>query len=242
MPVLYWFNVAALQPLLVWVILIWTTSPTDLTVSAGWRRIAYLRMSGFGPLNQYGCYDSVLTTQNPTDVAWSSSARAELPPWLLQAGPLDAEELGASLSPKGVYFYLTTAFAGHITATLPVFFLNQRNSERNPFSNKTFSQVLPQRWFVVVRLGGGKGPCKMASSTSLRNAIWVLKISFTAWCINARHEKPVCYIGTISCRQAEERERQGTRQLERVGGVIIFRTHTFSNFFCLSDGLGLFLL
>lgn len=80
MPLLYWFNVAALQPLLVWVILIWTTGPTDLTVSTGWRRIAYLRTSRIGPQNQYSCYNSIFTTQNPTNVAWLSSARAELPP------------------------------------------------------------------------------------------------------------------------------------------------------------------
>lgn len=115
-------------------------------------------------MNQYG----ILTTQNPTDVAWSSSARAELPPRLLQAGPLEAEGLGAPLSPKGVHFYLTTAFAGHITATLPV--LSNITVKRSHLATKYFHKSTPEV-ICCGMLGGGKGPCKMASSTSLRIAI-----------------------------------------------------------------------
>lgn len=82
----------------------------------------------------------------------------------------------------------------------------------------------------------------MASSVALRNVVQTLKISLIAQRVSTCHKKPVRYVGTISYRQSGERERQGTRQLEGVGGVIKFRMHILPNFFCLSDGLGLFLL
>lgn len=53
--------------------------------------------------------------------------------------------------------------------------------------------------------------------------------------------KPPC---AVSGPQAESKdgERQGTSTPQGVGGVISFKMHALPNFFCLSDGLGLFLL
>lgn len=55
---------------------------------------------------------------------------------------------------------------------------------------------------------------------------------------NVCHEKPVCYAGTVSSRQ--ERERQGTRQQQGMGGVIKFRMHALPNFFVCLMALGFF--
>lgn len=200
MPLLYWFNVAASQPLLVWVILIWKTSPADLTVSAGRRRIAYLGTSRIGPQNQYSCYSGISTTQSPSDVTRSSSAGAELSPWLPQAGPLEVEGLGTSSAPKGLQFYfffkLTTAFPGCIPTILPVSFI-QHNSENKPFGNKIFSRVLPPEVIRCGWLGGGQGleRCKRALSAALRNAVWVLKMSLIAQRATCAMKSPCATLG-----------------------------------------------
>lgn len=88
------------------------------------------------------------------------------------------------------------------------------------------------------KLGGEKHPREMALSTALRG----LKTGLIARRhVNACHKKLVGHVGTGSCRQAGE--RQGTGKLEGVGAVIKFRIRALPNFFfCLSDGLGLFLL
>lgn len=57
-------------------------------------------------------------------------------------------------------------------------------------------------------------------------------------CSACSHGKPVCCSGTGSSRQ--QRERQGTHQLQGMGGVIKFRMCSLPNFFVCLMALGFF--